>query len=225
MPFGAISGDSGLDALRRSCKFWTHKYNVETKDGPMTDQATTPNPATDPIRITAEPTPNPASFKFTVDREIVAGSVYFANVDAAKGSPLAEKLFALEKIKAVFVSGRFITITKDGWDDWRPIAKQVGATIRAHLQTGEENVSEDALKRVQSNDEIEKIILEVLAEIRPFVLQDGGDIVFDSFENGIVRVSMQGSCSGCPSSTATLRHGIESKLKERIPEVQMVVPI
>lgn len=185
------------------------------------------DPALDPIRITAEPTPNPASFKFTVDRDLVpeGGSVFFSDAGAAKGSPLAEKLFALEKISAIFISGRFVTITKEGFDDWRPIAKQIGATVRSHLMTGELNVSEAALeKSVTSNEMIEKI-QEVLQEIRPFVLQDGGDIIFDSFENGIVKVRMQGACSGCPSSTATLRHGIETKLKERIPEVQMVVPI
>ncbi|MEC8039032.1 MAG: NifU family protein, partial [Pseudomonadota bacterium] len=85
----------------------------------------------------------------------------------------------------------------------RPIAKQVGATIRAHLQSGEKVVSEAALQSVKSSDELEAVIQEVLQEIRPFVLQDGGDIIFDSFENGIVKVRMQGACSGCPSSSAT----------------------
>lgn len=178
------------------------------------------------IRITAEPTPNPSSFKFTVDRDLVTNSsVYFADKEAAADSPLAAKLFALEKITAIFISGRFVTVTKEGWDDWRPLAVQIGATIRAHLQSGEPCVSEKALEASPKNDEVEQTIQDVLSEIRPFVLQDGGDIIFDSFENGIVKVRMQGSCSGCPSSTATLRHGIESKLKERIPTVQMVVPI
>lgn len=178
------------------------------------------------IRITAEPTPNPASFKFTVDRDLLAnGSVYFKDAESAKGSPLAEKLFAVEKISAVFISGAFCTITKDGWDDWRPIARQVGATIRAHLVSGEPIVSAEAGNKVVDNDAITVQIQEVLAEIRPFVMQDGGDIVLDSYENGVVKVRMQGSCSGCPSSTATLRHGIEAKLKDRIPEVQMVVPV
>jgi Fe-S cluster biogenesis protein NfuA len=191
----------------------------------MSEQETKPA-GLDAIRITAEPTPNPSSFKFTVDRDLIANSsVYFASKEAAEGSPLGEKLFALDKITAVFISGRFVTVTKDGWDDWRPLAKAVGTTVRTHLLSGEPNISEKALETSPKNDEIEQTIQDVLAEIRPFVLQDGGDIIFDSFENGIVKVRMQGSCSGCPSSTATLRHGIESKLKERIPTVQMVVPI
>jgi Fe-S cluster biogenesis protein NfuA len=180
----------------------------------------------DTIRITAEPTPNPSSFKFTVDRDIVLNaSVYFSDKESAKDSPLADKLFALGKVTAVFISGRFVTVTKEGWDDWRPLAKQIGGIIRIHLLSGEPSISEKALEASPKNDEVEGVIQEVLAEIRPFVLQDGGDIIFDSFENGIVKVRMQGSCSGCPSSTATLRHGIESKLKARIPTVQMVVPI
>ena len=179
-----------------------------------------------PIRITAEPTPNPASFKFTVDQPLVkVGSVFFPDAESAVGSPLAEKLFGIEGFAAIFISGAFATVTKEGMDDWRAIAKQVGATIREHLQSGEKVVSEEALEAVKSSDELEATIQEVLQEIRPFVLQDGGDIIFDSFENGIVKVQMQGACSGCPSSSATLRQGIEARLKERIPEVQMVVPV
>jgi len=183
-------------------------------------------PTSESIRIMAEPTPNPASFKFTVDRPVVeTGSVYFKNAESAKGSPLAEKLFAIEKVAALFVSGCFVTVTKEGWDDWRPLAKQIGSTLRAHMQSGDPAVSADAIVSVQSTGEIELKIEEVLKEIRPFVQQDGGDIIFDSFEAGVVRVRMQGACSGCPSSTATLREGIETKLKERVPEIQMVVPI
>ncbi len=178
------------------------------------------------IGIIAEPTPNPQSFKFTVDRPLLPGhSVHFSSDEEAKGSELPVRLFALGDIAGVFISEDMVTVTKSTMGDWRPFAIKIGPIIREAIQSGNPLVSEEAVKQTQGSTETEKAILRVLEEIRPSVQMDGGDIVFAGFRDGIVSVSMRGSCAGCPSSTMTLKMGIENKLKQAVPEVKGLVQI
>jgi Fe-S cluster biogenesis protein NfuA len=178
------------------------------------------------IGIIAEPTPNPASFKFTVDRPILPEhSVHFASKSETEGSELPRALFELEDVAGVFVSDDIVTVTKATLGDWRPFAVKIGPIIREAIRSGKPLISEEAVKATQGSTDVEKRILAVLAEIRPNVQMDGGDIVFAGFRDGIVSVSMRGSCAGCPSSTMTLHMGIEQRLKQVVPEVKGLIQI
>ena len=179
----------------------------------------------DDIKIMASLTPNPDSLKFTVDRPVLdEGSAHFADRGQAEGSPLAERIFELEDVTGLFVAGDMITATKRSDAEWPELARAIGGKIREHVRSGEPAVSETQ-RAVGASTDVERKIVSVLDEIRPYVAQDGGDIVFAGYENGIVSVYMQGACSGCPSSTATLRMGIEQRLQQVVPEVRQVVPI
>ena len=183
-------------------------------------------PEQEKIGIIAEPTPNPQSFKFTVDRPLLEGhSVHFASKDEADGSELPTKLFELDDVAGVFVSEDMVTVTKSSMGDWRPFAIKIGPIIREAIRSGKELISEEAVKKTQGSNDTERAILKVLEEIRPSVQMDGGDIVFAGFKDGIVSVSMRGSCAGCPSSTMTLRMGIETRLKQAVPEVTGLIQI
>lgn len=180
----------------------------------------------DKIGIMAEPTPNPQSFKLTVDRPLLPGtSVHFGSLEEAKGSDLPTRLFGLDDVVGVFVSDNIVTVTKGTAGDWRPFAVKIGPIIRESIRSGEDLVSEKAVQRSKGSTEIEKRIIKVLDEVRPAVQMDGGDIVFAGFREGVVSVSMRGSCSGCPSSTVTLRMGIETRLRQAVPEVKGLIAI
>lgn len=182
--------------------------------------------------IQTEQTPNPASLKFLPGCEVMLrGTAEFKNPgDAAKASPLAARLFTIHGVNGVFLGGDFVTITKAGDFDWSLLKPQILGALMEHFTAGQKVMTdEDAavvsnVSSVASDDnEIVKQIKELIdTRIRPIVAQDGGDIVFYSFENGIVYLSMRGACAGCPSSTATLKGGIENMLKHFIPEVQAV---
>ncbi len=183
----------------------------------------------DHIYITANPTPNPDALKFIVDRQLVDGDpVSYSHPDQAQGSPMAEKLFGLGGIKMIFAFQNFVTVTRaeENEQPWQEFARTIGQAIRAHLQSGttpnfiqpEQSVEEDG-------DEKIALIKSVLDEIRPMVAQDGGNIVFAGYHDGVVQVFMQGSCSGCPSSTMTLQSGIERRLREVLPEIRGVVAV
>ncbi len=179
----------------------------------------------DQIHIMAMPTPNPDSLKFTVDRPVLDdGSAFFATPEEGQGSPLAEQIFGLGRIKSLFIVGNMITANKEPDADWADLARPIGTKIREHIQSGEPAVSE-TFQGSKARTETEQKIEQVLAEIRPYVQGDGGDIVFAGYEDGNVLVYMQGACSGCPSSTATLRMGIEQRLREVIPEDKEVIPM
>ena len=177
------------------------------------------------IQIMALPTPNPESLKFVVDRPVLEGSsAFFSSPEEGEHSPLAKRIFALGNVVNLFITGNMVTANKDPATDWADLARSIGQEIREHVLSGEPAVSErQAEKKVRSEEE--QKIEEVLAEIRPYVQGDGGDIVFAGYEDGVVQVYMQGSCSGCPSSTMTLRMGIEERLKAVLPEVKEVVPL
>ncbi len=185
-----------------------------------------PAAAKETIRILAAATPNPASLKFTVDRPLMEGrTAQFRTKEEAAESSLARRIWALGRVTGVFVAGTFVSVTREDPEAWPEEAKKVGAAIREHLWSGEPVLPKGARQGAGSESEVEKRIQQVLEEIRPYVQGDGGDIIYAGFEDGVVRVVLQGSCAGCPSSTATLRQGVEARLREAVPEVKELVAI
>lgn len=176
--------------------------------------------------IQTEMTPNPATMKFLPGRTVMAsGSANFPGPENAHRSPLALKLFDIDGVAGVFLGGDFVTITKTDDRDWQTMKPAVLAAIMDHFVSGQPVMAEDGLEGGDSEaeDEISQQIKELIdTRVRPAVAQDGGDILFRGFEDGVVYLHMQGSCAGCPSSTATLKHGIENMLRYYIPEVTEV---
>ena len=177
--------------------------------------------------IQTEPTPNPATLKFLPGRTVIAsGTANFTEAEtAARLSPLAERLFSLPEVTGVFLGADLITVTKDGAGNWYQLKPAILAVIMEHFTAGRPVLlaavdSAVAEASQEDEDEVVSQIKELLeTRVRPAVAQDGGDIIFHNFEDGVVYLHMQGSCSGCPSSTATLKAGIENMLRHYIPEV------
>ena len=159
------------------------------------------------------------------------GTVDIPSVSDAQKSPLAKRLFGITGVQRIFFSGDFISITKSDDTDWSMLKPMALAAIMEHLATGQKIIDDDFFVKKDTgssdeNSEIVNQIIELLNErVRPMVAMDGGDIVFNRFEDGIVYLEMQGACSGCPSSTATLKSGVENMLKYYIPEVIEVRPV
>jgi Fe-S cluster biogenesis protein NfuA len=176
--------------------------------------------------IQTEPTPNPATLKFLPGRAVMAqGTANFTDAGAAARSPLAERLFALEGVTGVFLGGDFVTISKDDAVDWYQLKPAVLGIIMEHFTSGQP-VLLDGVAETPDDEEDDEIVLQIKelleTRVRPAVAQDGGDIIFHRYEDGVVYLHMQGSCAGCPSSTATLKAGIENMLRHYVPEVQEV---
>ena len=177
--------------------------------------------------IQTEQTPNPATLKFLPGRPVMAmGTANFTSEEAARVSPLAERLFALPEVAGVFLGADFITVTKAGDGDWYQLKPAILAVIMEHFTAGRPVLLADVAGATvtetseEDEDEVVAQIKELLeTRVRPAVAQDGGDILFHDFEDGVVYLHMQGSCSGCPSSTATLKAGIENMLRHYVPEV------
>ncbi len=177
--------------------------------------------------IQTEQTPNPATLKFLPGEAVLeSGTADFSNLEQATGnSPLAESLFGIEGVAAVFFGGDFITITKAADQDWFVMKPAILGVIMEHYTAGGPVMTENAATIGAStasddDDEIVTQIKELIdTRVRPAVAMDGGDIVYHGFEDGIVYLQMQGACAGCPSSTATLKMGIENMLRHYIPEV------
>lgn len=182
--------------------------------------------------IQTEATPNPATIKFLPGQVILEkGTMDFQDVGAAADAPLAQRLFTLQGVRGVFFGRDFVSVTKAEDTDWSFLKSMVLAVLMEHLSTGQPIVLERAGAGAadapaEEDDEIVAQIKELLdTRVRPAVAQDGGDIVFEEFSDGIVYLRMQGACAGCPSSTATLKMGIENMLKHFIPEVEEVRPV
>ena len=183
--------------------------------------------------IQTEATPNPNTMKFLPGQTVLAErTAFFTSKENAGESPLAMALFELPDIRAIFYGGDFITVTKTEASLWEVLKPQILTTIMEHYQSGNPLMVEvkPVVKTEKTYSEDEQAIVEQIKElievrVRPAVAQDGGDIVFHSFEDGIVRLEMHGSCAGCPSSTATLKQGIETMLKHYIPEILAVEPV
>jgi Fe-S cluster biogenesis protein NfuA len=179
--------------------------------------------------IQIEETPNPKTLKFLPGQNVSPESNFnFKNKDDAVISPLAIKMFEIQGVDSVFLGADFISITKDDSYEWHVLKPLVLTNIMDHLISGKDIVAGDASieKKYDSEDAVIKEIVEILENrVRPAVAADGGDIIFHSYENGIVYLEMHGACSGCPSSTVTLKNGIENMLKFYIPEIISVEQI
>ncbi len=181
-----------------------------------------------PTTIYAESTPNPSVMKFVANKSLVPESFEFKNIDEAKVSPLAQKLFHFPFIKEIFINSNYISITKYEINTWDEVVMEIREFVRSYLEEGNTVIEESIeLKKDYKNasdfenlNKLEKQIVSILKEyIQPAVASDGGNIEFDSYDSNkkSVRVILQGACSGCPSSTLTLKNGIETMLKEMIP--------
>lgn len=174
--------------------------------------------------IQTEATPNPDSLKFIPGRIVLeTGTASFNKGDDCTKSPLAKKLLEIPQVAGVFFANDFITVTKEPQADWYALKPLVLGNIMENFVANLPVLTQDATsaaKVADSDDPLVQQIQELIdTRVRPAVAQDGGDIIFHSFENGVVYLKMQGACSGCPSSTATLKSGIENMLKYYVPEV------
>ena len=180
------------------------------------------------VQVHTEITPNPSTLKFVVDCSLgVTRPLSVPDLETAQEkSPLAAKLFGCAGVISVFIGRDFISVTKSSEVPWPQLSTSVAGAIQTHMQAGLAvltTVPEGAPLSAQGQSQIERRIVELIeTQIAPAVAMDGGSIVFHGFEDGIVKLEMQGSCSGCPSSSATLKLGIENLLREEIPEVQSV---
>jgi len=184
------------------------------------------------VTVTLEFTPNPNTLKFVVNRTFLdRGAANFTDSNKASVSPLAQSIFKIKGIAGVMIGTNFITITKSNDGDWDVIAEEVPKCVENFVASGSPYFSPDwspnaPVSSTGENADIENKIREILDnEIRPAVAMDGGDIVFGRFEDGIVYLHLQGACSSCPSSIATLKMGVETRLKEVIPQVKEVVQV
>ena len=180
------------------------------------------------MKVSFEPTPNPSTLKFLLQQRVTDEAFDCATPQDAERSPLAAKIFGFPWTSSVFVGQDFITVTKQDWVDWEILAEPLTGMIQEHIDKGEPIVIElQSLDDDSADDSaIVKDIKKLLnAEIRPVVALDGGDILFNKYENNILYIHMRGACAGCPSSTATLKDGIEVRMKEAFPEIQEVVAI
>jgi len=180
--------------------------------------------ATDIVNVYAEATPNPGSMKFVINRMICPNeSVDFRKAEEVKNSPLATELFNYPFVNGIFIMNNFITITKASDYEWVDVIPELRKFIKEYIEAGKTVIEKRTeLTEEEENEVITKIKKLLEDHVRPAVEMDGGAIDFKSFDNGIVTVSMKGSCSGCPSSTLTLKAGIENLLKRMVPEVEAV---
>jgi Fe-S cluster biogenesis protein NfuA len=175
--------------------------------------------------IQTEDTPNPSTLKFIPGQVVMTtGTADFRTEDTAGRSPLARALFNVGGVDGVFLGSDFVSVTKTADSEWFTVKPAVLAAIMDHFTSGMPAVEEaEVATGGEADSEIVVQIKEILdTRVRPAVAQDGGDIVFHDFDDGVVYLHMQGSCAGCPSSTATLKAGIENMLRYYIPEVREV---
>ncbi|GAA6195896.1 NifU family protein [Pseudophaeobacter sp.] len=183
--------------------------------------------------IQTESTPNPATLKFLPGQTVLdAGTADFPSADSAGSSPLASRIFAVSGVAGVFFGNDFVTVTKSETTEWDHIKPAILGAIMEHYQSGQPIVSageEQASGHAEHSGENSEIVDQIKdlldSRVRPAVAQDGGDITFHGFDRGVVYLHMQGACAGCPSSTLTLKMGIENLLRHYIPEVTEVRPV
>lgn len=184
------------------------------------------------VSIYTEMTPNPETMKFVANKLLYPGkSIDFPDESSAAPSPLAKELFAFPFIKSVFIASNFVTLTKTSNTNWDDVIPSVKQFLKEYLEEGKVVINEDQIvakkdsNAVSADDEDVVVRIKELLEnyVKPAVEMDGGAISFKGYENGTVKLMMQGSCSGCPSSMITLKSGIEGMMKRMIPEVKEVV--
>lgn len=183
-----------------------------------------------PVTVYAESTPNPSVLKFVANKKLVTATYEFTSIEEAKLSPLATELFHFPFVKSVFIEDNYISVTKYDIAEWETITMEVREFIRSFIENGKEivvanapeilnNSTEELDKSFEALDDTSKEIVNIIEEyIKPAVASDGGNIKFESYNpsNKLVKVILQGACSGCPSSTFTLKNGIENMLKEML---------
>jgi Fe-S cluster biogenesis protein NfuA len=186
------------------------------------------------ISIYTEMTPNPETMKFVANKLLYPGkSIDFPDIESANPSPLAVELFGFPFVKAVFIASNFVTVTRTPEADWEEIKPSLRQFLKDYLEEGKVVINEDLVPKVEKKEEgpvfsenadVVQKVKEILDNyVKPAVEMDGGAIQFKKFENGVVTLMLQGSCSGCPSSMITLKSGIEQMMKRMIPEVEEVV--
>src|ERR1700740_2267581 len=175
------------------------------------------------INVYTESTPNPATMKFIVNKLLINGSVDYPTKESAESSPFAKELYKFSFVNGVFFASNFVTVTKtegSNWEDIEPILKEfVKGAVESELKAKVEEHVAVAFEGPDAEIKIQQILEDY---VRPAVEQDGGAIHYKSFTDGVVTVELRGSCSGCPSSTVTLKAGIENLLKRMVPEVVSV---
>jgi len=180
------------------------------------------------ITVSAEMTPNPATMKFQFSEKLGDNSQEFTTASDAELSPLAAKIFGFPWTSSVYLGPDFVTVSKQDWVDWDVLREPLAGLIQEHLQSGLPLWSEFTPSNdFDENDSpvVRDIKLIIARDIRPVVALDGGDIVFAKYEDSVLYIHMKGACAGCPSSQATLKEGIEVRMKELIPEISEVVAI
>jgi Fe-S cluster biogenesis protein NfuA len=186
------------------------------------------------ISIYTEMTPNPETMKFVANKLLYPGkSIDFPDAGSAKPSPLAVEVFGFPFIKSVFIASNFVTLTKTLDTDWQDVIPTIRQFLKEYLEEGKPVVNEEEVANIKQeasntvtadDDDVVKRIKELLDNyVKPAVEMDGGAIQFKSYDDGVVNLMLQGSCSGCPSSMITLKAGIEGMMKRMIPEVKEVV--
>jgi Fe-S cluster biogenesis protein NfuA len=190
-----------------------------------------------PVTVYAESTPNPTVLKFVANKPLVDGTFEFKNIDEAKNAPLAQALFHFSFVKEVFISANYISVTKFDFVEWQEVSLELREFIRKFIEEGKQILNNEILseeKKVSSSppkeanllDDFSQKIVDILNEyVKPAVASDGGNIAFQSFDEATktVKVVLQGACSGCPSSTVTLKNGIETMLKDMLNDEQLKV--
>ena len=188
-----------------------------------------------PVTVYAESTPNPMVMKFVANKPLVDGTFEFKNIEEAAHAPLAQELFGFPFVKEVFISANYVSVARYNVVEWEEVTMELREFVRSYIEQGKTILKDEALKATQTPaqnlngepkeqrdlSDIDKEIMSILDEyVRPAVASDGGHIAFDSFDpdSKTVRVILQGACSGCPSSTVTLKNGIETMLREMLEE-------
>jgi Fe-S cluster biogenesis protein NfuA len=193
-----------------------------------------PDESSDEIRISPEMTPNPATVRFVTSRQFFdSGAYVFTDPRKSQDSPLAAALFAEKKIREILITPRAVSVTKAETADWSSLIGSISETVREFLREGKPAVNEacrsqhdTGRQEAEPAGSVEALIRHLLdSEIRPMIQEDGGDVAFESFSDGIVRLRLQGACRSCPGATRTLKMGIENYLKRMIPDVKEVVQV
>lgn len=176
-------------------------------------------------QVYAEATPNPETMKFVANRMILPNdSADFQNKEQAKRSPLASALFEKQYVTAVFIMNNFVSVSKTPETEWSDVMLEIRDLVKSWIDEGKEIIGarEEALTEEEESEIVQKIKALLDQHVKPAVEMDGGAITFKSFDEGVVKVVLRGACSGCPSSTMTLKAGIENLLKRMVPEVEAV---